>query len=109
MEWPPSALLKGLWVIHMIAANSCSGSTNWHWADASLEGPGGPRRQSRPAGASIFELRSRDPRKTLDLQLRYVGGPEATWIIIARGWRWRVPGVIALQDVMNWINRTDSP
>jgi len=89
-------------------SNLCSPSTNWHWKDASLDGPGGPLGESGAGGPSVFALRSRDPRKPLDMQVRYVGGPEGTWLIQARDWRWRCTGGLSLVDVMNWINRCDT-
>lgn len=90
------------------SSNVCSGSTTWHFACGSLDGPGGPLRQSRPAGASIYELHSRDPRRPLDLQIRYIGGAEGLWLIQARNWRWRFSGGLSVVDVMNWVNRCDT-
>lgn len=88
--------------------NTRSGSiTRWHWCET-LEGPPRPYRHSRPAGASIFELRSRDPRKPLQVEIRYRGGAEGEWRIRARDWEWRFPGTLSVVDVMNWINRCDS-
>lgn len=64
-----------------------------------------------PAGApsaSVWQLRARDPRRPLDLQIRYVGGNHPLWEITARGRRWIFEGDLAVQDVMNWVNRTDT-
>jgi hypothetical protein len=106
-------------------SNKRSGSTTWHWNDGSL------RRAGRPEGTaaserssaanppltwaverekSVIGLRARDLRKPLDMQIRWLGAMgRGQWEIRARGWRWIVPGDLALADVMNWINRTDGP
>jgi hypothetical protein len=89
-------------------SNTCLPSTTWHHESGTLEGTPVPNRHSRPAGASIYELHSRDPRKPLDLLASYRGGSEGMWLIQARGWRWRFCGSLAVCDVMNWINRCDS-
>lgn len=41
------------------------------------------------------------------MSVTYRGGPECWWEIKARGEVWRVPGVIALHDVMRHIERLD--
>ena len=56
---------------------------------------------------SVWGLRWRDPRKNLDVQIAWEGGPDGLWRIQARGITWRVPDPIGIGDVMRWINRTD--
>lgn len=88
-------------------SNGCLPSTTWHFEDGSLDGPGGPIWQSRPEGPSIHALRALDPRRSLDLQVRMLRGPEDLWQIQARGWRWKFSGHLAVRDVMWWIERLD--
>jgi hypothetical protein len=83
-------------------------STTWHWKSGSLRRGGAPESQSAVGRPSVVALRARDPRRSLDLQIRYVGGAEGTWQIQARGWRWLCTGGLSLSDVMGWINRSDA-
>jgi hypothetical protein len=89
-------------------SNVCSGSTTWHFKDGSLATGARPYGISAGEAGSIYALRARDPRKPLDLQISYRGGPEGLWVIQARGWQWRCSGGLAVVDVMNWINRCDT-
>lgn len=85
-----------------------SPSTKWHHGDGSLSTGGARSMPGAPKAPSIWSLRARDPRKSLDLQIKYVGGPEGEWVIVARGWTWTFPGTLSLVDVMQWINRMDA-
>jgi hypothetical protein len=92
---------------HTRRANTSSPSTTYHWEDGSLRRAGAPEGTARPTGRSIWSLRWRDPRKPLDLQIQWIGGAEDTWLIRARGWRWKVTGEVELACVLRWINRCD--
>jgi hypothetical protein len=83
-------------------------STSWHWKEGRLAPAATPASQSRPKVESFLGLRARDPRRSLDLQIKYIGGPEGTWEIRARGWRWRFSGGLSVADVLAWINRSDA-
>lgn len=83
-------------------------STTWHWKDGSLRRAARPEGQRGAKRSSIFALRSRDPRKRLDIQVSYLGGPEGTWLIEGRGLRWKFPGSLAFADVLAWVNRIDA-
>lgn len=85
-----------------------SPSTKWHFADGSLATGAAPSMQPVAEQRSIWSLRARDPRKPLDLQIRYVGGSEGLWEICARGWRWTFPATLTIIDVMTWVNRMDT-
>lgn len=87
-------------------------STNYKDIDGSL------RRAARPEGtaafrsgatapASVWQLRARDPRKNLDLQIQKGAGDD--WVIEARGFRWYFSGDLPVRDVMAWVNRTFEP
>jgi len=95
-------------VQHIPASNRCSPSTTWHWKDGRLAPGAHPACHAGAPLASVARLRARDPRKPLDLQIRYLGGGSPLFEVIARGWRWKVDGTLALLDVMNWVNRCDT-
>lgn len=83
-------------------------STTWHWKEGSLRRGGAPESRVRAKASSVWLLRARDPRRALDLQVRYYGGPEGYWEAVARGQRWLFPGCLSFSDVFAWINRTDA-
>lgn len=90
------------------ASNGCSPSTTrWHFEDSLRRAPA-RMGTAGPPGPSIWALRSRDPRKSLDLQIRWQGGAEALYEITARGWKWTFPGDLSVHDVLRWINRQDA-
>jgi hypothetical protein len=49
----------------------------------------------RPGGKRKW---SRDRYEPLNIEVRYRGGPEASWLITARGVSWRFPGHLSLHD-----------
>jgi hypothetical protein len=53
-------------------------------------------------------LVQRDPRKPLDVKIRYRGGSEGWWLVEARGRKGAFPGTMALVDVMAEVCRTPS-
>jgi hypothetical protein len=103
MGGPP--LSQEVGAMATVPSNTCSGSTTWHHEDGSLRRAPARVGTVRPQGRSIYALPRRDFRKRLNITLTYLGGPEGYWVIEARGWKWKVPGDIALHDVMLWINR----
>jgi hypothetical protein len=76
---------------------------------------GSLRRAPARKGAAAFTtggsatLRSRDPRKRLDLQISRTVTTGKEWCIEARGWRYYVDGSVQLSEVMGWINRPGDP
>lgn len=67
------------------------------------------RRAARPEGQLSRQghpssLRTRDPRKRLDMQVKSLGGPTDGWVIESRGVRWYVDGGVSLADAMRWVN-----
>jgi hypothetical protein len=82
-------------------------TTSWP-RDGSLATAAGRRMDSASGASSPWSLRVRDRRRSLDLQISYVGGSEGRWQIVTRGLRWLFPGDLSVADVMAWINR-DQP
>lgn len=86
-------------IVHMF------GSTTWHHEDGRLAPGRRAGKHSGAAGASIWGLRVRDRRRTLQINVRFTGGAEGMWEATARGFRWRFPGHLAFNDVLAWMNR----
>lgn len=84
-------------------SNSRLPSTRWVWKKVRVPAPPeGP--PARAASAASPPVSRRNPRESLTVTVRYRGGAECWWQVEARGRVWRTPGVIAIHDVMTWIN-----
>lgn len=59
---------------------------------------------SRPKAGRWRRFARRDARESLILSVRYSGGGEAWYEVRARGSMGRVPGYVALHDLMEEIN-----
>lgn len=84
-------------------ANDCSTSTTWGWRYVKIPGsPEAPKgqRAKRPSQAlqSVW-----DGRHALTITIRSRGGAECWYEIKARGKTTRLPGHLALHDVMTRI------
>jgi hypothetical protein len=56
----------------------------------------------RSEGAKPYRARrQRDMYKSIWIEVRFRGGPEASWLITARGRTWRYPGHMALHDCLS--------
>jgi len=84
--------------------NTCSISTAWTFKQVMLRGPRPPQQASAPSQPGRKLLPYRDARKPLTVTITYSGGPEAWWVIQARGREFRVPGNRCIHDVMAPIN-----
>jgi hypothetical protein len=79
-------------------------STTWEWKTVKM------RRSSAPQGTenerSDFRPASgpRDPKRPLDVRIRFVGGPEASSEVRYRGRTWRFPGSVYLIDMLQFVN-----
>jgi hypothetical protein len=82
-------------------------STTFHWKESRLAPAPRPDTQSAVGRPSVYKLRARDPRVTIEMHVCYVGGPEGMWLIQARGWLWRFSGTLSFADVLGWILRVD--
>lgn len=102
----PSGGTSGAMALSRVHPNTCSSSTNWRWKKVIIGGRPAPQVTARAKRAPFAGLRSRDPRQPITLQLQYLGGSEATWVVTARGRTWRAAGHLALHDVMATVNRT---
>ena len=51
--------------------------------------------------ARIPTRRGPDKYKWISIEVRYNGGPEASWLVRARGVTWRFPGHMCLHDVLD--------
>lgn len=52
----------------------------------------------RPPGNRA--AKRRDKYEELQIAVRFRGGPEASWLVTARGRSWRFPGHMCLHDVL---------
>lgn len=77
-----------------------SGSTPSVWKRVKVPSPPEARKAS-PAGRPRLSVWPRRTRLHLTIVSR--GGAESWWQIDTRGRQWRVPGWVALEDVMAWI------
>lgn len=81
-------------------------STQWTWEMRKIRRAAGPRPDSAgAAGTTGLARRSGDlPRKTsVTITVRYRGGPEAWWELRSVYGVCRVPGHIAIHDVMRLV------
>ena len=81
-----------------------SGSTDWEWKKVKLAGPRPGKAQRLRSSLPLRRVAGRDHRKPLHLEVRYVGGAEAEWILKARGHEWRLPGHRSLHDALLDVN-----
>lgn len=80
-----------------------SGSTTWVWKRVKMERrPQGPS-NTAARRASSPPLAARSPREPLTVTVVYRGGPECWWEVRGRGRVYRVPGHVALHDLMRLI------
>ena len=83
--------------------NISSPSTTTRWKYIKIEVPPTGPRDSRPKGV-LPPLSRSAMREPLTITTRLRGGPELWWELRARGRVFRVPGSLALHDVMEWIH-----
>lgn len=59
------------------------------------------RQGEAPSGSGSHRgLRQRDKFKPLWVEIQYRGGPEASWLVKARGQTYRFPGHMCLHDCL---------
>lgn len=83
------------------------GSTTFEWRKVRISpAPAGDRaaQQLRPGFRGV---RRRDAHLPMQLEVRYVGGPECGWLISARGRVWRFQGYLQLHDVLGQVAGAD--
>lgn len=81
-----------------------SPSTNWEFRKVKIAGPRQGNAQRERSEPRSFRVGRRDERKPLSVEIRYVGGPEAHWVVKARGGSWKVPGHRCLHDALLDVN-----
>lgn len=84
--------------------NSSSPSATWIPQRAKLPRSRRGAKQDGSKRPLFRNLRARNPREPLTIQVRYRGGAEAWWYIEARGTSQAFPGHLCLHDVMSSIN-----
>lgn len=83
------------------ASNPCTPSTTWEWKKVKVRRPaGGPSSASSKTASSLSAW---NPREPLSITVSYRGGPEAWWLIRARGREFRVPGHLCIHDAMRLV------
>lgn len=88
-------------------SNKGSGSTTWTWEPDKLSAAAG-RATSREAKPRRFRgLSRRNASDRLTIVVTYRGGPEAWYLVEARGRSGVFPGVRALHDVMEEIYQSN--
>lgn len=86
------------------ATDDAAPSTTWEWKRVKMRRQPTPHQSEAEGRRRLPALRARDYRNRISLSVEYSGGPEAWWVIHARGREYRFPGVTALHDVMESIN-----
>lgn len=81
-----------------------SSSTDWEWKLCKIAGPRPGKASTRSAAQGSTRRARRDERKPLHIEVAYRGGPEAMWILRARGHEWKLPGHRALHDALLDVN-----
>lgn len=79
-----------------------SPSTTWlPKVDILREAPaqGDTAADRRPPGGSRA-MKKRDSYAPMQIEVRFRGGAEASWLITARGRTWRVPGHVCVHDAL---------
>lgn len=85
-----------------------SASTPSRWARVKIASPPEAQKERPRRGPSLSVW----PRRTrLHMTVVARGGAESWWQVDTRGRSWRVPGWVAIEDVMAWImqERTEAP
>lgn len=80
-----------------------SGSTTWVWKTSRVATAPKAQQHGHPKGG-LRALRERAARDPLTITVKYRGGAECWWEIKARGETVRVPGYIAVHDVLMALN-----
>jgi len=80
------------------------GSTKWEWRKVKIRGPRPTQGAQRATKEPSDRRGRRDERKPLCVEISYLGGPEAVWLLKARGGTWRIPGHRALNDALLDVN-----
>lgn len=81
-------------------------STRWEWRRVKIaRAPQAPG-DRRPKGGRWRRFIPRDPSQWVTLRVKYTGGPEAWFLVDARGERNPIPGHTALVDLMRDVNQT---
>lgn len=91
--------------------NTRSESTTFEWKRVKMRRPAGGHTKTQPkAGHSYFRRLSpwNWRRQPITLAVKYRGGSECWFEIHARGGTLRVPGVVALVDVVKEIANQDA-
>lgn len=87
-------------------------STTWGFRRVEIKPPARAKAQperSEDRKALLRRLRQREMRKPLEISVRYRGGPECWWEIVARGRVWRFPGYVSLHDALAHVNASHWP
>lgn len=81
----------------------CSVSTRWERNLDKIALPPEAQEKRRRSRPSVAKLTVWPRRQRLSMTITYRGGSEAWYEIKTRGRTWRVPGHVAIEDVMAWI------
>lgn len=79
-------------------------STTFEWKKCRVAESSAPQGCSTREASSFQIPPRRDPVKPLGIEIRYRGGPEASFDVRFRGRTWRFPGHMQMIDVMQFIN-----
>lgn len=81
-------------------------STKWEYRKCILESASPPPSASTDGAerAGVSSLPRRDRSKSIWLEIGSAGGAESWWVIKARGVIIKVPGWLAIEDVMTLVN-----
>lgn len=69
-----------------------------------IQGRPAPQDTARAKRVPSAFVPSRDPRKPLQISLRYIGGPEGCWMVEARGAKWHVCGSQTVLEAFRGLN-----
>jgi hypothetical protein len=81
-------------------------STTWEWKTRTIRVPAGGHKQGGAEGVTSKRLWLRNRRKPLQVVVTYRGGAECWWELRARGKVVRVPGALAIEDVLSQFDGT---
>jgi hypothetical protein len=86
------------------AGDPAAPSTKWEWKRVKVSPAAATDAHSRAVGPLPHAFGRTNRRVNTVLEVAYIGGRESFWWVKCRGKRYRLPGWMALEDVMSLVH-----